>query len=107
MVVENSAAVTRTILESASTWSSATCVVRFLSDWSSRCSTVKITPAVSARTPMPRMLSLEPLIGRLTAAAGASRNGILDGEPGTGDTRDTPFHRQRAGIGLAREAADA
>src|SRR3977135_1040827 len=108
MVVENSAAVTRTILESASAWSTATCVIRFLSDWSSRCSTVKITPAVSARTPMPMImtLSLEPLIGRRTAARGASRNEASDDESGTGDKGDTPFHRQIASIGLALEGAD-
>ena len=55
---------------------------------------------------MPMMLSLEPLIGRLTAAEGASRNGEPDGGPGTVDKGDTPFHRQIAGSGLAREAAD-
>src|SRR5258707_13206566 len=103
MVVENSAAATRTILENASTCSNATCAIRFLADWSSRCKTVKITAAVSARTPMLMMLSLEPLIGGLTATAGASRNGKSDGESGAGDKRDTPFHRQRACVRLARE----
>src|ERR1700716_896757 len=103
MAVENSAAVTRTILESASTWTTATCVIRFLSDWSSRRSTVKITPAVSARTPMPMMFSLEPLIGRLTAAGAESRNRTSEGGPGTVDKGDTPFHRQITGIGLAQD----